>query len=179
MLLPGLDTERLLLRPRTMADFAACLAMDREPGITRFVQGPWDDPERHAAFLRNRIAASFGDGLGYWSIFPRTHPDRFSGWILLIPADGVGPEIEIGWRLNRSAQGRGYATEAARAVLEHAFETAGLDRVVADIHPDNHASIRVARKIGMVCEADGMHGTDPYRRHALSRAGWLAARQDV
>lgn len=176
-MLPGLETERLHLRPRTAADFDACLAMDREPGVTRFIQGPWNEPERHEAFLRGRIAVTYGGGLGYWSIFPREDPRRFAGWILLIPVDGVGPEIEIGWRLNRSAQGRGYATEAALAVLGHAFETAGIDRVIADIHPDNHASIRVAQKIGMVCEADGMRGTDPYRRHALSRTGWLATRR--
>ena len=53
---PGFHTRRLLLRPRGMGDFDACLAMDRDPQVTRFIPGPWSDPARHAAFLRARIA---------------------------------------------------------------------------------------------------------------------------
>ena len=44
-MLPRFETERLWLRPRTMADFAACLDMDRDPEVTKFVPGPWTDPE--------------------------------------------------------------------------------------------------------------------------------------
>ncbi len=50
---------------------------------------------------------------------------------------------------NRSAWGQGYATEAATAVLNYAFQTLGLDRVIADINPHNAASLRVAEKLGM------------------------------
>jgi RimJ/RimL family protein N-acetyltransferase len=60
-----------------------------------------------------------------------------------------GPEIEIGWRLVRAAWSQGYATEAARPVLNHAFHTIGLQRVVADIDPANAASVGVARKLGL------------------------------
>src|SRR5690606_29639318 len=87
--------------------------------------------------------------LGYWSIFPKDDPNAFLGWILLTPEDAEEPDIEIGWRLIRSAWGKGYATEAAMPVLDHAFQTVGLDRVIADINPHNAASLRVAGKIGM------------------------------
>jgi RimJ/RimL family protein N-acetyltransferase len=143
------ETERLLLRPRTLADLEACIAMDRDPDVTRFVPGPWSDPDAHRAFVSDRIERRYPPGMGYWSVFPKSDPEEFLGWILLTPLDLVGPDIEIGWRLRRSARGRGYAAEAARPVLGHALETLRLAEIVADIDPANAASIRVAEKIGM------------------------------
>jgi RimJ/RimL family protein N-acetyltransferase len=70
------------------------------------------------------------------------------------PGHPLGPHVEIGWRLMRSAWGQGYATEAARAVRDYAFNTLGLQRLIAMIDPSNLASIRVAKKIGMCYEKD-------------------------
>ncbi len=148
-MLPSFETERLLLRPRTMADFDACLAMNSDPEVMRFIPGPWDDPLLHGALLKRRIQTSYGRGLGYWSILAKDDPDTFLGWIYLKPENADNPDIEIGWRLKREAWYQGYATEAALPVLNHAFQTLGLDRVIADINPHNAASIRVAEKIGM------------------------------
>jgi len=64
------------------------------------------------------------------------------------PVDLPNPDTEIGWRFVRAAWGRGYATEAARPVLNHALVTLKLAVVVADIDPANTASIGVARKLG-------------------------------
>ena len=149
-----------------MVDFAACLAMDRDPAVTRFVPGPWHDPAAHERFLRDRIENSLGNG--YWSIFPRGRPEQFLGWILLIPHDGRGPEIEIGWRLNRQAWGKGYATEAARPVVRHAFEALRLPRIVADIDPGNRASMRVAEKIGMRPAGEGHDEGAPWRSYVMT-----------
>jgi RimJ/RimL family protein N-acetyltransferase len=171
--LPVFETERLLVRPRSMADFAACLAMDRDPLVTQYVQGPWNDPEKHERFLRDRIETSFGPGLGYWSIVPRQNPDQFLGWILLIPFDGVGPGIEIGWRLNRQAWGKGYATEAARPVLTHGFLTLGIDRIVADIDPANAASMRVSEKIGLMLTDEGDDHGQPRACYALDKSEFV------
>lgn len=123
--------------------------MDRDPEVTKYVPRPWSDPAGHEAFVRGRIEADYGPGLGYWSVFAHDRPEHFLGWILLIPCDGIGPEIEIGWRFLRETWGKGYATEAARPVLAHAMDTLALDRVVAEIHPDNDGSVRVALKLGM------------------------------
>ena len=111
-MLPSFETSRLLLRPRSMADFDACLAMDRDPDVTRYIRGPWDDPEEHRRFLADRIQRQWPPGQGYWSIFAKDKPTEFLGWVLLIPYEGVGPEVDIGWRLVRSTWGKGYATEA-------------------------------------------------------------------
>lgn len=169
-MLPSFETERLFVRPRTMSDFHACLAMDRDPEVTKFIPGPWNDTPKHEAFLRDRIKTALGDGLGYWSIFPKERPDQFVGWILLIPYDGVGPEIEIGWRLNRLAWGNGFATEAARLIAEYAFHTLGLNRIVANIDQRNLSSVRVAEKIGMKFIGDGEHGEDACKCFAMGKA---------
>ena len=80
-LLPSFQTSRLTLRQRTTADIEACLAMDRDPEVTRFmVGGPWADPVAHRAFVEARIHAAYPTGMGYWSVLAS---DRFVGWILL------------------------------------------------------------------------------------------------
>lgn len=169
MRLPKFETPRLFLRPRTMMEFESCLAMDRDPEVTRFVAGPWNDHLQHESFLRDRIQRSMGEGLGYWSIFPKQVPTQFLGWVMLIPQDGVGPEIEIGWRLNRCAWGHGYATEAARHIVRHAFQCVGLQRIVADIHPGNVASIRVAEKIGLRFYRDVEQGGFPHKSYVMTQ----------
>ena len=172
--LPSFQTRRLLLRPRDMGDFDACLAMDRDPQVTRFIPGPWQNPLRHAAFLRDRMTARFGAGLGYWSIIPRAEPAGFAGWVLLLPLDGPGSEVEIGWRLPRAHWGKGYASEAARPIAEHALRVLHLPRIVAQIHPENAASMRVAEAIGMRAEGEDAEG---HRRYALrDPAAWTSTR---
>jgi len=92
--------------------------------------------------------------------------------VLLIPYDaieGSAPPIEIGWRLIRAAWGRGYAAEAAVAVLRHGLDTVGLERVVADIDPDNTRSIRVADKIGLRFVGDDRVKGRPVKRYTMDR----------
>ncbi len=144
---PTFVSARLLMRPRTMQDLDACLAMDRDPEVTRFIPGPWRDPTAHRAFVEHRMRVPYPPGMGYWSIL--RPEDGFIGWILLMPLDLRGPEIEIGWRLVRRAWGCGYATEAARPVLDHALTVLRLPEVVADIDPANAGSLGVARKLGL------------------------------
>lgn len=144
--LPTFHTLRLCVRPRSIDDMDACLAMDRDPQVTRFIAGPWSDPVAHRTFVAARMRHVYPSGMGYWSIIVA---DGFIGWILLTPLDLAGPEIEIGWRLIRPAWGRGYATEAAQPILRHALDSLQLRQVVADIDPRNLASASVARKLGM------------------------------
>ncbi len=174
MALPSFETERLILLPRVMADLDDCIAMDRDPEVTRFIPGPWHDAVAHRTFVKGRIEASFGDGLGYWSIRAKERPKQFLGWILLIPADAVGPDIEIGWRLNRRAWGKGYATEAARPVLAHAFQTLELDRVIADIAPGNAASVRVVQKLGLSQPRQTTYHDEPFASYSVTRATFEA-----
>ncbi|MGF1445139.1 MAG: GNAT family N-acetyltransferase [Pikeienuella sp.] len=168
--LPVILTPRLRLRPRRMADLAACLAMDREPGTARWIDGPWDDQAAHEAFVRARIRGPYPAGMGYWVIARQSHPQAFLGWVLLIPEDAVGPRIEIGWRVVTSARGQGYAPEAAANLLNHGFGRVGLTRVVAEIHRENRPSVRVAEKIGMRLAEDPSRRDPPRPDHLLYEA---------
>ena len=166
---PTLRTERLVLRPRSLADTDACLAMDQEPEVTRYVSGPWSDGLAHRAFVEERTRGPYPDGLGYWTLAPGDRLNEFLGWVLLIPLEAIGPEIEIGWRLRPAFWGLGYATEAASAVLRHGFDHLGLDEVLAEIDAANIASIRVAERIGLRRRASGASEGREWVRYTLTR----------
>jgi RimJ/RimL family protein N-acetyltransferase len=167
--LPSFETARLSLRPRVLADLDPCIAMDRDPEVTRHIAGPWHDAVEHRRFVEHRITRDYPPGLGYWSIFEKAAPDAFVGWILLIPDYAGGArDVEIGWRLVRAAWGRGIASEAAAAVVRHAFDVARLPRVIADIATANAGSLNVARKLGMRRVGVVQDGI-PYVRHRLER----------
>lgn len=171
---PILRTQRLLLRPRTLADTDACVGMDREPEVTRYVDGPWSDSAAHRAFVEERTRGPYPEGLGYWTISPGDRPTEFVGWVLLIPLDAVGPETEIGWRLRPAFWRLGYATEAARAVLRHGFEGAGLDEIMAEIDAENIASIGVAERIGLRRRSSRFSEGREWLRYTLSAGGQVA-----
>ncbi|HEY2890829.1 MAG TPA: GNAT family N-acetyltransferase [Dongiaceae bacterium] len=164
------ETERLLLRPRTLADTDDCLDMDRDPEVLRFVSGPWSDPPAHRAFIENRTSGPWPPGMGYWTVLLREDPATFVGWVLLIPVDAAGPEIEIGWRLRKRFWGRGFAVEAARPVLAHAMQGLRLDEVVAEITPENLGSLKVAEKIGLRRRGIVQHKGMPAIRYSLKLA---------
>ena len=158
-------TARLLLRPRALADTEACLAMDREPGVTDHIDGPWDDPTAHRAFIAERTRGPWPEGMGYWTV---TTEAGFAGWVCLVPVEET-PDVEIGWRLRPGLWRRGIATEAAEALLRHAFAGLGLAAVVTRIAAENIASLRVAEKLGFPPPVAVPEG---YRRGVLTRAAW-------
>jgi len=166
---PTLRTQRLLLRPRSLADTDACLRMDQEPKVTRYLSGPWSDPVAHRAFVEERTRGPYPDGLGYWTIASGDRPAEFVGWVLLIPLDAVGPEIEIGWRLRPAFWRLGYATEAASAVLRHGFDGLGLNEILAEIDPANIASIALADRLGMRRRGSRTSEGRDWARYALAR----------
>jgi RimJ/RimL family protein N-acetyltransferase len=89
-------------------------------------------------------------GYGLWAVEERA-TGELVGRIGLFNPEGW-PGFEIGWVLAKASWGRGYATEGARRVLEHALTDLGQDHVISLIHPDNAASIRVAEGIGETLE---------------------------
>ncbi len=162
-----LTTPRLTLRPWQPDDADAVLDIYSRWDVMRYV-GTTPRVLEHRDEVLARVAAApwaeVDDGThGVWvRVVPRADdgaglPDGAPvGTILLksIPASGTGEPLqpsgdtEIGWHFHPAAWGRGYASEAASAVLAHAFAR-GLDRVVAVTHPDNAASQAVCRRIGM------------------------------
>jgi RimJ/RimL family protein N-acetyltransferase len=159
-----LTTDRLSLRPIAPDDADFVFDMYSRWEVQRFIgREPRAMSERtEAEQLIARYAGSEHPVHGLWVITDREIGTPF-GVLLLkqLPASGQetpllpSGEIEIGWHLHPDAWGHGYASEAARAVLDHAF-AAGLPRVMAVTHKENAASQAVARRIGMHYEGSTM-----------------------
>jgi ribosomal-protein-alanine N-acetyltransferase len=169
-----LDTARLRLRARTLSDLEANLAMDLDPRVHRyiFVHGAPDEAT-HRAELTRRIRSACPERGGLWVVEWR-HEAGFLGWCGLLPLERTGL-IEIGYRYVPDVWGRGVASEAARAVLDHGFRTLGFDPIVAVAHPDNLASCRVLEKIGLGYEGLARHYDADLSFFGLTRSQYLTA----
>lgn len=152
-----LQTPRLLLRHVHPTDQHALGHVFGDAEVMRFGDGPQDEAWV-ARWIADRALRSYAErGFGPYAVVERENQTVVGYCGLFFFSDINGrPEIEIGYRLARAFWGRGYATEAARAVCDYGFGTLGLPRLVALVDPANTASIRVARKLGMTYEADVM-----------------------
>jgi len=145
--LPDLQTERLLLKPRTLDDLHDCWEMDRDPEVHRFLPWHQQDETTYKEKLGDRIGRGFPAGFGHWCLFPKPDPTRFLGWVCLTPLPGHEPAVEVGYRLSRGAWGAGYATEAALALVNYGFESLDLQRIVAVVDPRNVRSHQVMARL--------------------------------
>lgn len=148
-------TDRLLLRPLAEADTDALLAYRSIPEVCRFVPFQPMDREVIAERLATqwaRIALSDeGQSLTLGIEVPGT--GELAGDVVLFWHSRLHLGGEVGYILNPEFCGRGYATEAARAMLRLGFEELGLRRIIARIDERNEASARVLRRLGMRQEA--------------------------
>jgi RimJ/RimL family protein N-acetyltransferase len=146
------ETKRLVLRRFTEDDADNLVELDGDSEVMRFINGGRPTPREEIeadvlpAFLRyyKRFA-----GYGFWAAEEKTSR-RFVGWFHLRPAPESPPgEVELGYRLRRSAWGKGYATEGSHALIEKAFAELGVERVFATTMVVNVASRRVMDKAGL------------------------------
>ena len=183
---PTLETPRLRLRPLAPSDEADLVALDSDPEVMRYVDNPAGvrSPAETAERARLRIREDQrGDyePLGFWRIEGRGgRAFHGIGALIRMPeGDDVnrgGPErdVEVAYRLARSAWGQGIATEAAGALVAHALGPLALPRVVAVTYPENQASQRVLDKLGF--ERRGLRNYKGVQAtyHVLTRETWAA-----
>ncbi|MGE0580779.1 MAG: GNAT family N-acetyltransferase [Steroidobacteraceae bacterium] len=140
-----LETPRLLLRPLEMQDFDAFAAFHAEPESMRFLGGV--QPREVAWRTLMLMAGAWHlQGISMFSLIEKSTGrwiGRAGPWM---PEGWPGPEV--GWGVVRDCQGKGYATEAARAAIDWAFDTLGWTEVIHSISPGNAASQAVAAKLG-------------------------------
>ena len=149
----ALQTARLNLRPFSEDDLVDLSALMANADFMRFSLGVFSR-EQTAEFLekvRERDRAGLPSQFAL-ILRPAKILIGFCGFFLQT-VDNV-EELEIAYRLDSSCWGQGIATEAARAVRDHAFEDLRLSHVISLIHPANTASRRVAEKNGMVPEKE-------------------------
>lgn len=147
-MIPTLETERLILRAHRAEDFEPFAAMMAEPAVARFITLTGQPQTRDESW--RILAALIGGwtlrGFGMWAVEERA-TGRYLGRVGPWQPEGW-PGFEIGWGLSGAAQGKGYATEAARAAIDWSRATLGVGRILHIIHPDNIPSQRVAQRLG-------------------------------
>jgi ribosomal-protein-alanine N-acetyltransferase len=171
-----LETARLLLRRWRDSDREPFAALCADPEVMQHFPALLSREESDA--MVDRIEAHFAQaGYGLYAVERRAEGD-FIGFVGLNPITfdaPFTPALEIGWRLAKHAWGHGYSTEAARAVVEHAFGPLGIDQLVSITVPANVPSRRVMERIGMTRDPaeDFDHPRvppgHPLERHVLYR----------
>lgn len=151
---PTLETDRLWLRPFCLADVAAVFEYSSDPALTEYTL--WETHETPAdslAFVNDyavsRYAEEVPEPLG---IFTKDRPEWAIGSVGCYWTSQPHLSMEVGYALARSHWGRGLATEAARAVVGHAFAEYPVERMQARVFVGNRASMGVVRKLGMTLE---------------------------
>lgn len=148
-----LETERLILRRFTADDVDLLVELDSDPEVMRYITGGRSTPR---AEIENDILPAFlayyarDDDYGFWAAVEK-ESGAFIGWFHFRPARGADDlnAPELGYRLRRSAWGKGYATEGSRALIAKGFREMGARRVTAIAYEYNHASRRVLEKCGL------------------------------
>jgi len=180
-----LETPRLALRQFTEDDVDNLFDLNSDPEVMRYLTGGRPTPR---AEIRDQIIPfHLGvyerfDRLGTWAA-ESIPTGEFLGWFHFRPAGGTDiTDIELGYRLRRSAWNKGYATEGSRALIGTGFTDLGVERVFALTMAVNAASRRVMEKCGLTLvrttpyEGPGViegaeHGEVEY---ALTKPEWEA-----
>lgn len=161
-----IETDRLVLRPVSVADTQHLIDLDSDPDVMRYVTGGVATPrEVIEEWVIPRALAEAGhrSGAGVWVALDRLdlvaarsvgHPDpsaaSFVGWFgLRAPRHSSEAEFELSYRLRRALWGRGLATEGARALVQLAFTEMSISRLFAGTMAVNTASRRVMEKSGL------------------------------
>ena len=166
-----LRTPRLFLRDFQRDDLDDLFAMDGDDRVMRHIgTGLPGRTREECEVALDRMIARAASQPGYGLLHAtRRDGSGFVGGCGIFPLPGTS-DFEIAYRLPHACWGRGYATEMARAVLEHGFVTLGLTRIVGVTFPENVASQRVLEKIGMRAEPDAEHYGRTMRVFSATRA---------
>ena len=165
----SVETERLRLVRWDRREHASGLAsVNADAEVMRFIGDAVPLTRVESRIMSDRIAEHWRTyGFGLWATIEKA-TGRMIGFAgvahpLWLPR---GEQvIEVGWRLHTDAWGHGYATEAGRAALRYGFERLDVAEIIALIHPDNHRSVAVARRLGLELRERIPH---PQRAHDLT-----------
>jgi len=171
---PELETPRLKLRQFCEADLDAWARITSDAEVMRYVGG--------SALSRDDAWRSLGYLLGHWKIrgfglyaAEEKATGALIGRIGLYRPEGW-PGLEVGWLVERSRWGEGFASEGGAAAMDHAFERLDARRLISVIEPPNTASIRVAEKLGERFERRMQLQGKQVAVYGVDRAEWEARR---
>jgi RimJ/RimL family protein N-acetyltransferase len=161
-----IETTRLLLRLPEAADAQALMEIYQDPEVLEqggvILTAP---PGGIEVALRNvdRLLRHWKRyDYGQWSVVEKA-TEQVVGCVGFYHRDELS-EVEVGWIIRRSHWGRGFATEAARAVIDWAWRTTTIDHIVSVIQPTDARSMRVAEKSGLRFEREGVERVNSENR---------------
>lgn len=170
MALPTLSTDRLRLRSLELADRRALKAIFRERESSRFLGADLTDERQLAAMHERRMAYQGAPGTGHWIAELRDGP--VVGLLHLRDSWELPGDVpEIGWYLDPSAVGEGYASEAAACLISYGLDELAVPEIWALIHVDNTPSQTLAQRLGMVQTGRGDHYGAPHLEWTIRRPG--------
>jgi len=174
--IPTLETERLWLRPLRAGDVDDYAALHADPEVMRHIGEPWDRGRswRHLGYVLGHWPLR---GTGMWAV-EHKETGAFVGVAGFFEPEGW-PGLELAGRLGRSWWGKGYAAEAARAALDHAFTVWKRDRVISLVHPANGASVRLVERIGETLLDRIEHHGREMLCYGIDRESWVLSSQDT
>ena len=146
--IPTLRTRRLLLRVPIMDDFSTYAAFLASPRSVH-MGGPFDTPAAWGLFCHGLALWQL---VGHGALMVELHATGECAGLVDISHGPLFPEKELGWQIYEEYEGHGYATEAARALRDWAFDALGLPSLVSYIDPDNLRSVAVAERLGAVLD---------------------------
>ena len=179
MIVPRIETERLILREWRQGDFETYARWMADPEIVRWLTG---EPMARADAWRS-LAVMAGHwalrGYGFWAVEEKTSGELVGRVGLWNPE--TWPGLEVGWTLAPEHQGKGYASEAALASMDYAFLTQPIAKLISVIHVNNTASQKVAARIGETRGEKSIEivfggKTFPVEIWEISREKWQAGR---
>ena len=152
-----LETERLVLRRVAMADLDKMAQLNSDREVMRYIGdgAVWTRAQSEARIRRILKVYEIFPGLGLWIGEEKANRRIVGAFALNYIPKTV--EVEVGYRLSKSAWGRGFATEGARALVRYGITKLGLDRVVGLTHPANDASKQVLMKAGLQARGTGRY----------------------
>ena len=185
-----LETERLVLRHLTLEDLDELAALYRDPEVRRyFPEGTltYEETREELEWCIEVYDGRYGYGLwatarkdrdeliGRCGLIPWRATETAEGELILEgadehPVDGVTYEIELAYLLGREHWGQGLATEAARAIVDHAMRTLRPPRLICLFDPRNVASRRVAERVGFTFDREVLLDGERLPMHSF-RAG--------
>ncbi|QKN82207.1 GNAT family N-acetyltransferase [Scandinavium goeteborgense] len=153
-----LETARLKLEPYNDSHFEGLRVMDSDPSVMRYItKGIVKTSEETWEGIRRVQARWDKYQFSWWAIKEKSSGVIVGAACLQHLANVDGAPLEIGWRLVPEHNGKGYATEAAKAIIYFAAERVGTTYLVAVADPENTPSHRVMQRLGMTYKAVEQH----------------------
>ena len=172
-----IETARLILRPFAAADAPRAHRVYSDPQVMRYVAtGPMEDIGVTERLLYDYDIHQEMNGYSFWAVIERATGELIGDAGLYRTPAG---EVELGYTLGLPWWGRGYATEAAGAWIDTAFNTLGIDEVVALAEPANHASLHVLEKLGMHRTGERIAFGRPHAVYRRGRASQFTLPRDA